>query len=1018
MDDVLKKLGAFARRRRRWLIAGGGAIVFIAVVLIALPYGVRYAVADWLRQDGVRTASVSDVSIDYLEPSITITGIESRDTDGKVLRLGRVALALDVGALWNRRFHVRSLAIADGRIEVTQTREGQFRLAGIPISAPVAAPPPSARSEPSRWQIGLDETAIDALTVAFHAPGGTQEFTVNNARLGSLAMWAGDAKTALQLAMALGGGSSVNIGGEATPLGQAPSMEIDLAVNALDLSRAQLIPGLEGLAGALSGKAKLSAATSADKGPQLHIDGNLAVQGFEIGQGQGHPSLASLDWTGDANVAVTPNGAITGHIQGALNLGRLAAAGDAFSSGSLTGLDARASFDPKKGLEAQTTGALDITGPSFDLGGAKGGGERLRWKGTIRATQGRDESYRVEAKGNLEALSTAYESGGASLVERSEVSVARFAVDGLDAKVEKSASGSVRLDLAGTFMASGVKGSAADEGFAEESASWTGTIGALSEPDKRPEVALDGALASKGLALDLKSAGYKIAQREINWRGTAKLGGEMGPSMAATVDFAGTTIDAPERKTRLIDFDQVSLQNATMTPGGGIAMDRLEARNLRAVGPAGATDPEAFAVNIGAIRTDALAFDGASRLEVRRIAVNDADISVERDDKGAIQLLGVLAALGGGGTGQPGEPFRVSVGETTLGGKSRIDFVDHSVEPAAKIAFGPIALKLGAIDTAAADRAVPIDLKADIGRYAKLNLAGSAKPFAKKLDVDVQGKIAGFELTSLAGYMSQYLGYDLSRGRLDSELHAKIVDGALQSTSQLTITNLDVKQAESDASRSLKKHIEIPLETALSLLRDSNDVIRLNLPVTGDIANPNFDLSDAINTAIGNAVKQTLTTLLTVVFPVGGLIMAIADSSGDKGLKFKPVLFQGGEVDFDDASKALLDALAKLLEARPGVKITTCGVATERDAADILRVRKEKALAEAKRRTLSTDGVVKPDDVAPVTRDELYDLSQRRSEAVKDYLIARPGVDETRVFTCAPNVAKEASAEPRAEITL
>ena len=56
MDDVLKKLGAFARRR--WLIAGGGAIVFIAVVLIALPYAVRYAVADWLRQDGVRTASV------------------------------------------------------------------------------------------------------------------------------------------------------------------------------------------------------------------------------------------------------------------------------------------------------------------------------------------------------------------------------------------------------------------------------------------------------------------------------------------------------------------------------------------------------------------------------------------------------------------------------------------------------------------------------------------------------------------------------------------------------------------------------------------------------------------------------------------------------------------------------------------------------------------------------------------------------------------------------------------------
>ena len=146
--------------------------------------------------------------------------------------------------------------------------------------------------------------------------------------------------------------------------------------------------------------------------------------------------------------------------------------------------------------------------------------------------------------------------------------------------------------------------------------------------------------------------------------------------------------------------------------------------------------------------------------------------------------------------------------------------------------------------------------------------------------------------------------------------------------------------------------------------------------------------------------------------------MAIADSTGDKALKFKPVLFEGGEVTLDDADKTLLDTVAKLLGARPGVKITACGVATERDAADILRVRQEKAAAEAKRKAISGEAVPKPDDVAPVTRDELYDLSQRRSEAVKDYLIAQPKGDESRVFTCAPNIAKEAAAMPRTEITL
>jgi len=1018
MGVAMDKLAAFARRHRRRLIAGGGAIVFIAAVLIVLPYGVRYALADWLRQDGARTATIAHVSIDYLEPSIEITGLDVRDPDGKVLRFGRIALSVDVSALWNRHIHVRALSFADGRVEIEQTKDGTIRLAGIPMGS--SEPPPKEAGEPSRWQIGLDATAIDGVIVAFHAPGGSQEFTVDNARLGAFAMWSGDARTALQFAMAFGGGS-LKVGGEATPLGTEPAVELDLDVAGFDLSRARPIPGLQGLAGTLSGRLKLSARSSADKGPQLKVAGNLAIEGLELADRPGHPTLASLAWTGEADFAASPKGAATGRIRGTLALGKLAADKNSFASANFTDLDARASFDAAKGLDAEVSGALDVAGADLDLGSAKGGGDRLRWKGTIHAASARDDSYRIEAKGNFEALAAAYASEAASLVERSELSAARFAIDGLDAKIEKNADGSIRLDLAGGFGVTGAKGSAAGDGFAEDSAAWTGTVGVLAEPGKAPEVALDGALDSKGIALDLKSAGFKIAQREIQWRGTAKLGGDGGTTMAATVQSSGTSIDAPEQKLRLLDLERVTLDNLTMAPAGRIAIGRLKADGVRAIGPTGATDPSAFAAVVGALRADAIDFDGALHLKTRRIAVNDAAIGIERDDKGALRMTGILAALIGGGGGaatESGTPFRVEIGEATLGGKSRIDFVDHSVDPTAKIALGPVALHLGALDTAAADRPVPVELTADIGRYAKLELKGSAKPFAKKLDVDVQGKIAGFELTSLSGYMSQFLGYDLSRGRLDTELHVKIVDGALQSTSQLTITNLAVKPTESDALHPLKKHLEIPIETALSLLRDSDDVIRLSLPVTGDIANPDFDLSDAINTAIGNAMKQTLMTMLTIVFPVGGLIMAIDESSGDKALKFQPVLFEGGEVDLSDGSKTLLDAVAKLLEARPGVKITTCGVATERDAADILRVRKEKAAAEAKKKATIFNPAPKPDDAAPVTRDELYDLSQRRGEAVKDYLIARPHVDETRVFVCAPNVAKDAAAEPHTDITL
>jgi hypothetical protein len=184
-------------------------------------------------------------------------------------------------------------------------------------------------------------------------------------------------------------------------------------------------------------------------------------------------------------------------------------------------------------------------------------------------------------------------------------------------------------------------------------------------------------------------------------------------------------------------------------------------------------------------------------------------------------------------------------------------------------------------------------------------------------------------------------------------------------------------------------------------------VIQLNVPIKGDIASPDFDLSDAINTAIGNAMKRTV---MTLIFPLGGLI-AIAES-GDAGLRFKPIAFAGGEVEIDADARQSLDGIAKLLAERKGVRITACGVSTQKDAEDILHVRQQKAMIEAAKTSRP------PEESAPVTRDELYDLSQRRSEAVKDYLIGRPGVTESRVFTCAPNIADDAGAQPHADITL
>jgi hypothetical protein len=348
---------------------------------------------------------------------------------------------------------------------------------------------------------------------------------------------------------------------------------------------------------------------------------------------------------------------------------------------------------------------------------------------------------------------------------------------------------------------------------------------------------------------------------------------------------------------------------------------------------------------------------------------------------------------------------RVQIGKWSVTGNSRLALADRSVKPAAKFVVSPVRIDLTNIDTAEPDRNVPITVSAKLGKYSALDAKGTIRPFSQRLNLDITGKLTGFDLTSVTGYARRYMGYDLTQGRLDTEAHARVIDGKLQTESKLTISKLEVQTVEPKIMKPLDDRLEVPLETGLALLRDSEDVIRLSIPVTGDVANPEFDFSDAVNTAIGNAIKNTILTTLKVAFPLGGIIMAVAESGGKAGLQLAPLPFAAGSAELNAAAKASLVKLAQLLKSRPTVKISICGWAVPADRAKL-------------------DGSEKPstEPLKDAEKTALLQLGKQRATAVKDHLIKQHGIAEPRLFLCAPSIGtgtgKEAGAAPRVELRL
>lgn len=125
--------------------------------------------------------------------------------------------------------------------------------------------------------------------------------------------------------------------------------------------------------------------------------------------------------------------------------------------------------------------------------------------------------------------------------------------------------------------------------------------------------------------------------------------------------------------------------------------------------------------------------------------------------------------------------------------------------------------------------------------------------------------------------------------------------------------NLNIAKCEvADKQKSPKPEYNIPLKTALYLIKDKNDQIKMELPVQGDINSPEFSYKKII--------FKTLTNLLVkvAVSPVSFL----ANSLGFSPDKLKSIPFEAAQNDFSPEQLTQINQLAEIIKAKPEMTLT------------------------------------------------------------------------------------------------
>lgn len=532
---------------------------------------------------------------------------------------------------------------------------------------------------------------------------------------------------------------------------------------------------------------------------------------------------------------------------------------------------------------------------------------------------------------------------------------------------------------------------------------------------------LDGQLGSENFNLTSGNT-VRYHHANLNWTGDANISDKKPLSAQGKLNGKNLQLEyLPSQQqlftARKLAIENIGIQGLQQISTGTIRFNNLLALNVRANGK----KQNPALLQAALLEVESTSLQQLKQVQTGNIRLNDALLHLHLNQQGRLQQLALLAdakkkspdisSQKKSGADQTEMTFSVSQFEVT--GKSHIQIVDESVKPVFKSGLLPSEITIGTLDSNKQETASPFSIKAKLDEYSSIAIKGDIYPFVKPLTLNLTADIKNINLPIVSSYTAKTLGHNIESGQLNANLSLDIKKGNINALAKLLISNLGVKPADAKKAGELTAQISMPLESALSLLRNKNNDIKLEIPVSGNINKPDFNIGGIINTAIGNALKKTTMTYLTLALQPYGALIALANlaDAATNAVTLNPVYFNAATASLTEDAKAYADKIATVLNDRPQLRIKLCGKAVSADRKKIIS---EKILNGRKKRDASKDD--KP--AFTVNDEELIKIANNRANNFKLHLVRQHDIKPSRLFLCQPAIDNKLQAKPRIDINI
>lgn len=267
------------------------------------------------------------------------------------------------------------------------------------------------------------------------------------------------------------------------------------------------------------------------------------------------------------------------------------------------------------------------------------------------------------------------------------------------------------------------------------------------------------------------------------------------------------------------------------------------------------------------------------------------------------------AAAPGGGEQPPARSRSATASMPMTIGLVRIangttDYADFSMQPDFATGIQDLHGTIKGLSSDPSSRA-DVDLQGSVNSHAPVDISGAVNLLSAATYTDIRMRFRGLELTQMTPYTVRFAGYRIASGTLDADLHYKVDHDRLDADHTLVINQLQLGEQVASPHA-----VKLPLRLAVALLKDRDGVIRLGLPVTGSLSNPQFSLGPLI----GKALLSVLEKAVTAPFAMLGRLFG-------GGPDMNRIDFAPGSATLLPAAQARVTAVAKALAQRPQLQL-------------------------------------------------------------------------------------------------